>query len=212
SVTTQTQLTDKAYIDFFGVIPGKGKTNRISFSKADAQRPFLTENAPMLKFFESDLQQRLVDFDVDASYVNRVRSALLKLLPGRLISIENIAKKLGVSKRTLQRRLSEESTTFQKELNQLREILARHYLIDLNMSSAEVSFLIGFDDPNSFVRAFHLWTGKTPQEIRKEKKINIIPMDFNVTSVSIVITYLLAQSNRNQLSEKVVNKWMNIGR
>ncbi|MCP3940552.1 MAG: AraC family transcriptional regulator [Desulfobacteraceae bacterium] len=171
SVTTQTQLTDKAYIDFFGVIPGKGKTNRICFSKADAQRPFLTENAPWRKFFESDLRQRLVDLDEDASHINLVRNALLKLLPTRQMSIDNVANMLGVSKRDLQRCLSKESTTFQKVLNQVREGLARHYLINLNMSNAEISFLIGFDDPNSFGRAFQHWTGKTPQEIRKEKII-----------------------------------------
>ncbi len=109
--------------------------------------------------------------DIDASFARRVRSALLELLPSGQSSIENIIKMLGVSKRTLQRRLSEESTTFQKELNQIREELARHYLINSNISSSEVSFLIGFDDPNSFVRAFHLWTGKTPETVRKENRI-----------------------------------------
>ena len=170
-VTTQSQLNDTAYVDFFGLVPKKGKTNRVSFSKKDAQRPFLTENEPMWKFFESDLQQRLAELDIDASFASRVRSALLELLPSGQSSIENVIKKLGVSKRTLQRRLSEESTTFQKELNQTREGLARHYLANSNMSSAEVSFLIGFDDPNSFVRAFHLWTGKTPERVRKENRI-----------------------------------------
>ncbi|VAW87217.1 hypothetical protein MNBD_GAMMA16-1100 [hydrothermal vent metagenome] len=43
-----------------------------------------------------------------------------------------------------------------------------HYLENSNISSAEVSFLIGFDDPNSFVRAFHFWIGKTPESVRKK--------------------------------------------
>jgi AraC-like DNA-binding protein len=170
-VMTQTQLTDTAYVDFFGLIPKKGKTNRISFLKTDAQRSFLTENESMWKFFEPNLQQRLAELDTDASSAGRVRSALLELLPSGQSSIENVVKKLGVSKRTLQRRLSDESTTFQKELNQIREGLARHYFKNSNMSSAEVSFLIGIDDPNSFVRAFHLWTGKTPERVRQENII-----------------------------------------
>ncbi len=167
AVTTEACLNDPAYIDFFGVSPQAGKSNQMSFAKKDALRPFLTENEPMWKFFEPELQQRLDELDINASFASRVRSALLELLPSGQCAIEDIARKLGVSKRTLQRRLSEESTTFQKELNQTREGLARHYLTHSDMSSAEISFLIGFDDPNSFVRAFHLWTGTTPESLRK---------------------------------------------
>ncbi|MCP3942764.1 MAG: AraC family transcriptional regulator [Desulfobacteraceae bacterium] len=169
-VETQIPLKGKAYIDFFGVIPKKGEINRIAFSKTDAQHPFLTENAPMLQFFKSDLQQRLAELSRDESYTTRVHRALLELLPTRKIFITNVADKLGISKRSLQRYLSKESTNFQIELNQIREGLARHYLINMNMSSSEISFLIGFDDPGSFIRAFRLWTGKTPQELRQENK------------------------------------------
>jgi AraC-like DNA-binding protein len=67
--------------------------------------------------------------------------------------------------------LGEEETTFQKQLNQTREGLARHYLVNSDISSAEISFLVGFDDPSSFIRAFNLWTGITPERFRKENKI-----------------------------------------
>ncbi len=107
-VTTQTQLNDSAYFKYFGLVPKKGKHNQISFSKTDAQRPFLTENEPMWKFFESDLQKRLDNLDKDASFASRVRSELLESLPSGQGSIENVVKQLGVSKRTLQRRLNQE--------------------------------------------------------------------------------------------------------
>jgi len=168
AVTTQTQLDKKAYFDFFGVTPKSGNQNRITFSQKDAQSPFLTENESMWNFFEPELRQRLADLDMDAGFASRVRSALLEMLPSGKISILDTANKLGISKRTLQRRLSEEETTFQKELNSTREGLARHYLVNSQISSAEISFLIGFDDPSSFIRAFHIWTGKTPECFRKE--------------------------------------------
>jgi AraC-like DNA-binding protein len=79
-----------------------------------------------------------------------------------------VSRKLGVSTRTLQRRLRDEGTTFQDTLDTLRDSLARHYLRTTSMSSAEISFLLGFEDSNSFARAFHAWTGKTPQRVRTE--------------------------------------------
>jgi AraC-like DNA-binding protein len=80
--------------------------------------------------------------------------------------MEAVANKLAVSKRTLQRRLNEESTTFNNELNKPRESLARHYLAKSEMSGGQISFLLGFEDPNSFFRAFHSWTGLTPNQMR----------------------------------------------
>ena len=77
-----------------------------------------------------------------------------------------MARKLALSKRTLQRRLHRENTTFQEILNSTREDLARHYLARTSLSGAEISYLLGFEDPNSFFRAFHTWTGQTTEQVR----------------------------------------------
>ena len=122
----------------------------------------------MWRFFEPELRKRLADIEAEASYASRVRSSLFELLPGGLSSIDDVAKNLAVSKRTLQRYLNDEKTSFQKELNKTRERLARHYLANSTYSGAEISFLLGFEDPNSFVRAFRSWTGDTPEKVRAE--------------------------------------------
>ena len=70
------------------------------------------------------------------------------------------------STRTLQRRLQEEGSSFQQTLDALRNSLAHHYLHNSSLSGTEISFLLGFEDPNSFVRAFQTWTGSTPQAVR----------------------------------------------
>lgn len=98
----------------------------------------------------------------------RVRSTLLETLPAGEVSMQVISRKLAVSARTLQRRLQDEGTSFQQTLDSLRESLAYHYLRNTTLSSAEISFLLGFDDSNSFARAFQSWTGKTPQRLRTE--------------------------------------------
>ena len=96
----------------------------------------------------------------------RVRSALLRLLPAGESSVQAVARTLETSTRTLQRRLQAEGRAFQQVLNELREALARHYLTRTRLQGAEIAFLLAFDDPNSFVRAFHGWTGTTLQRVR----------------------------------------------
>ncbi|MFC5262271.1 helix-turn-helix domain-containing protein [Kribbella qitaiheensis] len=59
--------------------------------------------------------------------------------------------------------MSLESTTFQLVLRETRKSLARHYLSTPQLTAAEISDLLGYDDTNSFYRAFHTWTGRTPE-------------------------------------------------
>ena len=109
----------------------------------------------MWQFFGPDLQKRLAELDESATTADRVQAALLELLPGGTASIDPVSKKLGTSTRTLQRRLNHEGQSFQTLLNRTRENLATHYLQTSDISGAELSFLLGFEDPNSFLRAFH---------------------------------------------------------
>lgn len=66
----------------------------------------------------------------------------------------------------MQRRLGEEGVTFQQLLADVREDLARHYLTQSTLSLTEIAFLLGYDDPNSFHRAFNRRTGRTPLGVR----------------------------------------------
>ena len=77
-----------------------------------------------------------------------------------------IAKQLGLSERTLQRRLQEEGTTFNQLLESTRKDIALGYLANPKLAAYEVSFLVGYTEPATFFRAFKRWTGKTPQEYR----------------------------------------------
>ena len=77
-----------------------------------------------------------------------------------------MARKLATSSRTLQRRLKEEGETYQAVLNRTREELASHYLAKTDLASAEIAYLLGYEDPNCFFRAYHDWTGTTPAQAR----------------------------------------------
>lgn len=154
------------YAAFFGVPVNASPVATLVLSTADAERPFLTENHKMWRFFEPSLRQRLADLDRTAGMAERVRGTLLETLPAGEASMRAVCRRLGVSSRTLQRRLRDEGTTFQQTLDTLRDSLARHYLRNTALSGAEISFLLGFEDANSFARAFQAWTGKTPQAVR----------------------------------------------
>ena len=154
------------YEDFFGVRIRRGPTYRVVFSAFDAQRPFLTANAGMWQFFEPVLNQRLAEIEQEATIAERVYAALFEMLPSGRSAVRAVASTLGMSTRSLQRHLRREGTSFQKVLNKTREELARHYLRHSSMTGAEISFLLGYDDPNSFFRAFRTWTGQTPESLR----------------------------------------------
>lgn len=154
------------YERYFGVAVREGRRHRIRFSLHDASRPFLTANESMWNTFEPELRRRLAQLDESASVAERVRAALLEGLPSGRVTMDSVADRLAMSKRTLQRRLLAESTSFVEVLKNTRENLARHYLTRTQLTAAEISFLLGFQEPNSFFRAFHEWTGQTPERLR----------------------------------------------
>lgn len=151
---------------FLGCRLRQGNHNRIRFSAEDAARPFLTENVSMWQFFAPELQARLSKLDAEASTRERVRSALLDMLPSGQSTIDDVSNRLAMSKRSLQRHLADETVSYQDVLNDTRQELASYYLSRSAISPGEISFLIGFQDTNSFLRAFKGWTGMTPGEYR----------------------------------------------
>ncbi|HEV2373072.1 MAG TPA: AraC family transcriptional regulator ligand-binding domain-containing protein [Streptosporangiaceae bacterium] len=155
-----------AYRRYLGIEILPGQVCTVGFSTHDAARPFLTANEAMWERFEPSLRRRRSDLAEGTSLTQRVRSALLELLPAGTASMQAVARDLTVSTRTLQRRLRSEGTTFQVVLAGVREELARHYLADGSMGMETIAFLLGYQDQSSFCRAFASWTGYTPNQVR----------------------------------------------
>jgi AraC-like DNA-binding protein len=96
---------------------------------------------------------------------DQVRRALRTALSHADAQLEAVARRLGLTGRSLQRRLRDEGTAFQTVRDEMRRELAERYLAQ-GMSLAEISFLLGFSEPSAFFRAFKRWTGLTPFERR----------------------------------------------
>ena len=152
---------------YFGCSISSGKEVSIHFDATDAALPFLTANNSMWQFFEGDLNRKLADLDAGASTIERVRAVLLEALPAGDCSIENVASLLAMSKRTLQRKLTSEADSFQSVLQSVRAELADHYLERSAISLGEISFLLGFQEANSFIRAYTGWKGMPPGQFRE---------------------------------------------
>lgn len=170
-ITVKKSFVNPEYEHFLGSRAQKGVTNAITFSNDDAEVPFITRNESMWNFFEPELKKRLSEMDTDESFAAKVRSVLVEILPAGKSAIEDVADALGMSRRSLQRRLKEENTTFQKQLNHVRELLAKNYIRNTHLSSEDIAYLLGYQDLNSFFRAFALWTGKTVTTYRKENSL-----------------------------------------
>jgi len=155
------------YTDFFGVIPECGNANSLHFSAADIAIPFLTANSAMLGFFEPELSKRISELNADAQLSEQVKSVLFELLPTGISSVTEVANQLAISKRTLQRKLQQEDTSFQTILQSARHQLAKHYLENSAVNGIELSMLLGFESYNSFLKAFNQWTSTSPEEYRR---------------------------------------------
>lgn len=159
-------LLTQDLIDYFGITPTDIGLPAIHLTIADATRPLISENAEMLAGFEKDLKRQLREKMSDHPLTSRVRNALLEMLPAGLSSVDAACDRLYMSRRSLQRRLKDEGTTYQTVLDSVRSELSLHYLRHDEMSVEEISYLLAYRDPNSFYRAFHSWTGMTPLEAR----------------------------------------------
>lgn len=156
-----------AFAKFLGCDVEAAPRNVISFRSADMDVPFVSHNDAMWSYFEPELGRRLAELEVDESFAARVRSALVEMLPAGECGADDVARRLGVSRRSLQRKLSNEGTTFQKQLNHTRELLAKHYLGTTAMGTDQIAYLLGYLELNSFLRAFNSWCGMSPSEWRR---------------------------------------------
>jgi AraC-like DNA-binding protein len=155
-----------AYEAYFGCKPVQGAKMETVFSHEDATRPFLTSNVAMWDFFEDGLNKNLSMITSTNTTAERVKSVLVELLPAGGSSIEAVAEKLAISKRTLQRKLMSESEHYHSVLQAVRVSLAEQYLNRSQLSLDEISFLLGYQEANSFSRAFTVWKGMSPRSYR----------------------------------------------
>ena len=124
--------------------------------------PYL--NDVLIKYCEQAIAARSTK---PSSFGLNVENLITLHLPHGEARIGEIARKLGVSQRTLARRLSAEGLTFGVVLRRLKSELAERHLADQTLSISEIAWLLGYQDVSAFTHAFKRWTGRTPTAIRQ---------------------------------------------
>ena len=148
----------------------KAAQNALIFSKADIELPFVTYNADLLATVAPQLEAELTEQLAQKNLKEQAKGILKQLLAGQRPGIQDLARELHLSTRTLQRRLTEQGITFQQVLDEARRELAHHYLLHSSRELNETAYLLGYEDANSFFRAFHQWEGISPGHWRELQK------------------------------------------
>lgn len=119
---------------------------------------------PILEAHIKDVLDKLPPCD---DFLMNVRHELVKSLASGHPQVDYLARKMGMGSRTLQRRLSEQGTSYRGLLEDVRRGLALRYLTEPSVSVTEVAFLLGYHDTSAFIRAFRGWMGTSPLAHRR---------------------------------------------
>jgi AraC-like DNA-binding protein len=127
--------------------------------------PYL--NDLLVQYCEEAISDRKA---TSTSFGLSVENVLARLLPHGNARASDVARKLGVSQRTLARRLALEQLTFARVVQRLKCDLARRHLADEALSISEIAWLLGYRDVSAFTHAFKRWTGKAPKAVRQRSR------------------------------------------
>jgi AraC-like DNA-binding protein len=144
----------------------KADRNALVFCSSDLDCPFVTHNDELLAMIGTQLDSELAARNARLNVGEQVKDTLRRSLAGKRPTLQDVGQELGLSARTLQRRLTDAGITFQQLVEETRRDLAHHYLKQSGVELNETAFLLGFEDANSFFRAFQAWEGTSPGEWR----------------------------------------------
>ncbi|MDW4500254.1 AraC family transcriptional regulator [Sulfitobacter sp. D35] len=150
-----------------GAMPERSHAAYVAFAPEDAKRRFVSENAALWADIEADLRLQLGAQNDRWPVAERVRGALVDLMPSGRTGAEDVALALGISRSTLQRRLREEGTSYQALLDATRRDMAIRYLTKTTLRADEIASILAYRDANSFSRSFRRWTGQAPVAFRE---------------------------------------------
>ena len=160
---TRAESPGKLLSQYFGCdIRFNSAKDVLVFPKEALETRFASHHPEMRELMTPGLEAALRTRAAAESLAQQVRNLLVKGMGGKRLSVEFVAKELRIGVRTLQRRLEDEGTTYQRLLDEVRQSTARHLLTTTDLDTGEIAFVLGFEELNSFTRAFQGWEGTSP--------------------------------------------------
>ena len=155
---------------FDGEVQFERRENRMHFSRRVLQYPVLSADPALLEalvyYLDSRLQLRSEEEDLQAKVEHLITVSLSEGLP----DLSRIASQLGMSGRTLQRKLAERNLVFSEMLEAVCRSIAREYILHTDYSVTDIAMMLGYTDLSSFSRAYKRWTGVGPQQAREAER------------------------------------------
>lgn len=153
---------------FFGCMVAFGaEGDEIAFAREASQAPLVGADPYLNELLVRTCDEILARRAAPASPMRvHVENAIAPLLPHGRAHVTEIARSLGMSRRTLARRLAAEGMTFTDIMKEMRKDLALGYLKDAGLSISQITWLLGFQEVSAFTGAFKQWTGATPTQAR----------------------------------------------
>jgi AraC-like DNA-binding protein len=139
------------------------RENFLEYAREDLDRRLPAANAELARQNDEVVVRYLARLE-ETGVLVKTRQALLDSLPSGAPTKKQIAKRLGMSPRSLQRMLAGEGTSFTDVLAEARLTLAKSYLDEGRLPVTEIAFVLGFADTSAFSRAFRRWTGVAPSD------------------------------------------------
>lgn len=155
---------------FHAPVRFRARRNALILQRTDLDRAFVRHNAELVEMLGAQFEKGIEERRNQTRLSERVKWVLKRILAGNRPDIQTVARELGLSSRTLQRKITEEGKSFRDLLLEARKELTRDYLTQPAIEINEAAYLLGYDDPNSFYRAFRSWEGTTPAEWRARQQ------------------------------------------
>jgi len=163
--------TDAAHRRLFGcAVRFEATTSMMVIERSVLALPMARPDPELGRILERHAEQLIAQVGAESDLVSRVRRIIVNGLPDADVSLGRTARQLGMSVRTLQRRLQDTDQTFDDVYDRTRKQLARSYLADPALSIQEVAHLLAFGDLRGFYRAFRRWEDCTPAEFRRQAR------------------------------------------
>ena len=158
---------------FFGCPVEYGAmSDQWSFSNETLAVPLITGDPYLLEALQPFCDEAARERNTAAGTLQAaVENEVQKLLPHGKANRQAVALALGISERTIARRLGAEGTTYEEVVDHLRRSLAFQYIKEPGISLKQIAWLLGYEGSTSFSHAFARWTGRSPSEVRKEKQL-----------------------------------------
>jgi AraC-like DNA-binding protein len=159
------------YFKFLGCqVKFGAEWDAVIYAEKTTRLPVKGADTKLLEVLEATCLELLGPTPKGRDLVREVRHLIIERLPAGSASINAIAGELGLSSKTLERRLAEQGESFSALLDRTRFNAVTHYLENPDMGLTQVAYLAGYTESAALVRAFKRWTGETPAKFRERSR------------------------------------------